>query len=236
MVRILVLHGWCNATEPCDFQMLEFKKIPGDLFLPQGPISVPEEDYVNFCRKNGVKEEVIAALSKMPHHAWWENKPAIIAPPQESPTTPAPPSRRTLVGLDEVTLPFILSYAAKVLPAGASFDAIVGFSQGAQFGLLLATLGHSRPGFEAFAVKKIVTVGGNHNRSAEYASLFEEAKLRIPCLILHGLEDKVVTKEESLTIPQHFVEGVCEMIDYPGGHHFPRDASTLEYFKAWVGK
>ena len=72
MRRVVVFHGWSNTVEPHDFIMQGFKKIPGELFFPQGPIPVPEDRFVDFCRKHGTSEEVIAAVSKLPHFQWWD--------------------------------------------------------------------------------------------------------------------------------------------------------------------
>ena len=219
MRSVVVFHGWCNAVEPHDFVMQGFKKIPGDLFFPQGPISVPEDRFIDFCRKQNTAEQVIAAVSKLPHFAWWDAQ-----------ASEAGPDLKHYLGWEDISLPYLVDYFTTHGP----FDAMVGFSQGALLAVLLATLSQL-PEYSVFRVKGICCIGSPHNnRSAAHAALFQERRIALPALLLHGASDKVCVAEDAEQIAAHFVEGSVVRRTYPGGHHCPRDAETLGALKAWM--
>ena len=223
MRKVVVLHGWGNTTAPTlDAVMKGFLRIPSStLFFPQAPIVFPEADYADVCRRMGSTESFIFKTRKSLHFTWWDWRPRVG-------DLLVPPGTKLYHGLTDMSLPFLREYFQTHGP----FDVIVGFSQGALMSVLLATLAVVDPD-SSFRVKGVCVIGSpQNNESVEHAEMFKAHKISVPSLVLSGTEDKVCKMYGGEKVLTHFTAPM--VMEYPGGHHFPRDEITQHHLGKWL--
>eukprot|EP00760_Papus_ankaliazontas_P032059 PhM_4_TR5601/c0_g1_i1/m.58752 len=262
-MRILVLHGWGNSTQPsCDFQMNEFKKLTSivpasaavSLVLPQGPIKIEEQEFRTFCKDVAkVPDEIIEYVATLPHYAWWLTRQSTPEEGEgkENASTTTTTTTKRCEGLTEISLPYLHAFLKDDIAKNGPIDFIAGFSQGGCLAMLFLLLelnnNNNKEPLLLPNLKGLLVVGSEDIRSDEYQDFLDKESTRklpasLPVLFLSGTEDFVVPAETTTRAMHRHCEaaaveaGTACVRTFPGGHHFPRDKETLQFVGEWLKK
>ncbi|XP_052809706.1 esterase OVCA2-like isoform X2 [Mya arenaria] len=150
-----------------------------------------------------------------------------------------------------------LDMVTEVFKTQGPFDGILSFSQGASFASLLCGIQQQNPDINqsiAIIIAKIeinarngrysfahspikfnfvILVAGFKSRQSAHEHLYKE-KITVPSLHVFGDTDKVIQKDMSEALLQHFVEPV--ILQHEGGHFIPTTGAHKQVYTQFLQK
>ena len=116
-------------------------------------------------------------------------------------------------------------WAVELVCAGARYDGVFGFSQGAALTGLLTAVQESGGAPAEFRFDFAVMVGGFTSNLPKHAELLRD-KLTTPSVHVIGRSDVIVPRKDSLRLADRFVDPL--IIEHPGGHVVPGSKAVTE--------
>jgi hypothetical protein len=114
------------------------------------------------------------------------------------------------------------------------FDGFLGFSQGACFAGLLPAL------MDLHSPKFVILVGGFKSRATAHKDLISpapmEPKISAPSLHIIGTSDEWVVPDRSKELLFCYDEKTRSVLEHPGGHYIPSDASSKQKIVDWISQ
>lgn len=130
-------------------------------------------------------------------------------------------------------LPGVISRLSSLEPP---FDGLIGFSQGAKLGLLIA--GHARRTTLFPALKFVILAScyeGRHPESLDdFPIMTKENRIELPSLHIFGSADRFISPENSIAVSEMFEDS--EIHRHDGGHHVPMRSADLAGFLDFISK
>ncbi|XP_052809786.1 esterase OVCA2-like isoform X3 [Mya arenaria] len=125
-----------------------------------------------------------------------------------------------------------LDMVTEVFKTQGPFDGILSFSQGASFASLLCGIQQQNPD-SPIKFNFVILVAGFKSRQSAHEHLYKE-KITVPSLHVFGDTDKVIQKDMSEALLQHFVEPV--ILQHEGGHFIPTTGAHKQVYTQFLQK
>ncbi|GAB6029269.1 Ovarian cancer-associated protein 2 [Chamberlinius hualienensis] len=205
-LKILCLHGYRQDGVSFKSKLGGFRKMLNshvEFTFVTAPLRIPQV-------VNGDE-----ALETVNQCGWWFSK--------DTPSFSAHDITNQSIGFEE-SIQMIEEEFIKEGP----FDGIIGFSQGACLGAMLAGLQQINK-LKAISFKFVILVAGFKSKSSAHIEFLPVEKIQIPSLHVYGETDGIIPKAMSEELLQQFENP--EIAIHPGGHYVPASKLKGQYIE-----
>ncbi|XP_074625671.1 esterase OVCA2-like isoform X1 [Acropora palmata] len=203
-LKILVLHGYRQSAQTCKEKLGAFRKGLKKLPLEFVYITAPNKIP---CNDGGVVEG-------SNEYGWWFST----EDDTYDPLTPTDVTKGFGESLEVVKTTF---------NDKGPFDGVLGFSQGACFLSILCALREQGD----LQFKFAILVAGFKSRSTSHG-VYYSTQIKFPTLHVFGDTDKVIPKENSEVLLQHYSS--TTILNHPGGHFIPTQAPQRKVYAEFL--